>query len=173
MVAIPEPPDWLKARLTEDEKKRPVGNPRWYPGMPSPNKSGRPKGIVDRRMRITQALAEDAEDIVAVVKAAAREGDLQAIGMILSRIAPPLKAESGTVEFELDVSGTPAEMSAQILSSVSKGELSPDVGKTLLDMVSAHINLRDVESLLAEFQKLKQSRGNQRTTGTVVTVTTP
>lgn len=47
-------PDWLKGFQPNTEP--PAGNPNWKKGMPSPNKNGRPRGIVDKRTRVTQAL---------------------------------------------------------------------------------------------------------------------
>lgn len=43
-------PDWLKGYTPNTEP--PTGNPNWKKGMPSPKKSGRPRGIVDKRTRV-------------------------------------------------------------------------------------------------------------------------
>lgn len=53
---------------TPDASEKPkVGNPNWYKGMPSPHKAGRPRGIVDRRARATQAMLDKAQNIVDVM----------------------------------------------------------------------------------------------------------
>mgnify|MGYP001479653720 CR=1 FL=1 len=47
------------------------GNKAWVKGMKSPNPKGRPKGIVDRRAKITESMLTDASDIVEAVVAKA------------------------------------------------------------------------------------------------------
>lgn len=67
---------------------------RWVPGMASPNPSGRPKGITDRRQKLQNAFADDAVAIVKVVIGKALDGDMQAANIALARIAPPIKAQA-------------------------------------------------------------------------------
>ena len=43
-------------------KPRRPGNPAWTPGMKSPNPAGRPKGIVDKRVRLNQQMMADADN---------------------------------------------------------------------------------------------------------------
>ncbi len=40
---------------------------KWTKGMPSPNPRGRPPGVLDKRTRVTQALADDAPAVARVV----------------------------------------------------------------------------------------------------------
>lgn len=75
-------PDWLKGFQPNTEP--PAGNPNWKKGMPSPNKNGRPRSIVDKRTRVTQALMDDAPKVARVVIDAALAGDVQAAGLGLS-----------------------------------------------------------------------------------------
>jgi hypothetical protein len=93
-------PEWMKGYQPE---ATPV-NSTWKKGMSSPNPSGRPRGVVDKRTRVTQTLLDDAPAIVRVVIDAALAGDVQAAGLVLSRVAPALKAQAERVQFEFDLS---------------------------------------------------------------------
>jgi hypothetical protein len=61
-------PSWKKNWKPDPDAPK-TGNPNWRKGMSSPNPSGRPKGIVDKRHKVTQALLNDAHEIANVVVA--------------------------------------------------------------------------------------------------------
>lgn len=126
---------------------KPRGNPSWMPGGPSPNPSGRPKGIQDRRQKVQAALTEDAPAIARVVIAAALEGDMQAASLVLARVAPTLRSQSQTVAFAFDPTGSISAQMEQVLVGIASGEVPPDVGRTILDAVSALSAIRTVEEL--------------------------
>src|SRR5690606_34916909 len=132
-------PPWLQAagNHSGDDKRKPKGNPAWYPGCKSPNPAGRPRGIKDRRMRITQALAKDAEEIVKVVTAAARDGDLQACGLTLARVAPALESESERVQFDFDATRSLTEQVQAVLQAIADGNVSVDVGRQIIDAIAS------------------------------------
>ncbi len=133
------------------------GNPAWYPGMAnSPNPSGRPKGIIDKRMKVTKALMDDAPKIARVVIDAALAGDLQACSIVLQRVAPPLKARTEKVAFEFDPDASITDQARQILSAIAAGELDPDTGKMLLDCLSTVEGIRQVEELEARIRELEE-----------------
>lgn len=126
---------------------KPRGNPSWTAGGPSPNPAGRPKGIVDKRTKVSQALADDAPAIARVVIDAALEGDLQACALVLARVAPTLRSQSQTVTFTFDPTGSISRQMEQVLVGIASGEVPPDVGRTILDAVSALSAIRTVEEL--------------------------
>jgi hypothetical protein len=136
-------PEWMEG-YTPNHAPPPT---RWTPGMPSPNKAGRPKGIVDRRMKVTKALADDAPAIARVVIDAALEGDMQAASLVLSRVAPPLKAQAERVSFELSNERPLAEQAQQILAAVADGKVDPETGKTLIGCIQSVAGIRAVEEL--------------------------
>lgn len=123
------------------------GNPNWTPGMTSPNPGGRPKGIIDRRQKLQNAFADDAVAIAKVVIGKALEGDMQAAGIALARLAAPLRAQAERVEFELDPHRPLSEQAAQILVAVSEGKLDADTGRTLIGCVQSVAGIRAVEEL--------------------------
>lgn len=76
----------------------------------------------------------------------------------LSRLEPPLRPTAQRVQFELDVDSPIAGQAKQIVQAVARGEVDPDTGKQLLDMLSALVGLRDIEHFLAELRKLRGSQ---------------
>lgn len=120
---------------------------RWMPGMPSPNPAGRPKGISDRRQKLQNAFADDGVAIIRVVIDKALGGDMQAAQIALARIAPPLKAQSERVQFELSNDLPPSEQAREVLRAVSEGNVNAETGKVLIGCIQAVSNLRAIEEL--------------------------
>lgn len=137
-------PEWMKGYAPPAPAAPPS---RWTPGMKSPNPRGRPKGIVDKRTKLTQALADEAPAITRVVIEAAKSGDLQAASLVLSRVCPPLKANAERVQFELDPTLPLAEQAKQILAAVAEGKVDPETGKTLIACLSSVANIEAVAEL--------------------------
>lgn len=132
------------ADLVQPEAPKPG---RWYKGMPSPCPTGRPKGVIDKRTKVTQALADDAPEVARVVIDAALAGDMQAANIVLSRVAPALKQQAERVQFELDASRPLAEQAHQILVAVSEGKLDAETARTLIGCIQSVANVRAVEEL--------------------------
>jgi len=134
--------------LNEASQDTPTaGNPNWSKGMKSPNPSGRPKGIVDKRHRVTQAMLNDAHEIAAVVVAKAKEGDLQAASLVLARVMPTLAAQSEKVQFDLDTSAPLAQMVEQVLGATAEGEIAPDNAKRIIEAIGALGAVRQMDEL--------------------------
>lgn len=136
-------PEWMKGY----QPKPAPGNPKWTPGCKSPNPAGRPRGIVDKRTKVTQALLDDAPAIARVVIDAAKEGDMQAASLVLSRIAPILKAQTEPVQFDFDPSASITEQIEAVLAGIAGGAVPPDVGKTIIDSIGTLANVRATEEL--------------------------
>ncbi|MBS1832580.1 MAG: hypothetical protein JST65_07705 [Acidobacteria bacterium] len=120
---------------------------KWVKGMPSPNPRGRPPGVIDKRTKVTQALADDAPEVARVVVEAALAGDVQAANLVLSRVAPALKQQAERVQFELDGSRPLAEQAHQILLAVSEGKLDAETARTLIGCIQSVASVRAVEEL--------------------------
>lgn len=133
----------------------------WERGGPSPNPSGRPKGIVDKRTRVSQALLDDAPAVARVVVDAALEGDMQAASLVLSRIAPVLRGQMEKVAFEFDATAPVARQVEQVLAAVARGQVAPDVGKQIVDAVQALSTIRATEELEARLAALEQKELNK------------
>lgn len=138
-------PDWMQGFTPAPVK--PKGNPSWRKGGPSPNPKGRPRGVLDKRTKVTQALADDAPAIVRVVIDAALEGDIQAAGLVLSRIAPTLRSQTQPITFQFDADAPLGRQMEQVLAAIAAGQVSPDVGQQIIASVQALGQIRAVEEL--------------------------
>ena len=146
---IPPPwgTDWKPPPSPSPKATGRSGNPAWTPGCPSPNKSGRPKGIPDKRLLATQQMLDEMRNIVAVLVAQALEGDTGAASLVLSKVMPSLKAQAEKVNFPLDTTAPISEQVAQVLDAVSGGMLAPDVGRLMIESLKALADVRAVEDL--------------------------
>ena len=111
--------------------------------------------------KVTQALMDDAPAIARVVIDAALEGDLQACGIVLSRVAPQLRPETYPVQFPFDASAPIANQIEQVLVAMAAGAVSPDVGKQIIDAIGTLSNARAVEELEARIITLEAKEVRQ------------
>ncbi len=123
------------------------GAKRWKRGMPSPNPNGRPIGVTDRRSRVTKALMDDAPEVARMVIKQALEGDMQAAGLVLARVAPPIKHQAEKVEFELSTDLPFGSQANQVLGAVAAGKVDPETGRILIGCLQAVAQIKAVEEL--------------------------
>ena len=120
---------------------------KWVKGMPSPNKAGRPRGIVDKRSKLAQRMLADADGIVSALIEKALEGDTGAASLILGRVLPTLRSQSEKVCFPFDATAPVATQMERVLDAMAAGEVAPDVGRQIIDAIGALSNARAVEEL--------------------------
>lgn len=119
------------------------GNPNWKRGGKSPNESGRPRGIVDKRMRLNKALMDNADGLLAVATAKAFEGDPHMLNLLLSRVMPALRPQNDDrVQFQFDASRPVADQIAQVAQAVANGELSIEQGKQFAEILQRIATVR-------------------------------
>ncbi len=145
-------PEWL-------ERHKARGNPAWTRGGPSPNPNGRPKGIIDKRQRVSHALMDDAPAIARVVIESALAGDMQAASLVLSRIAPTLRSQSQPVTFDFDATAPIVRQVEQVLAAIADGSVAPDIGKQIIDAIGALSAVRATEELEARLAALEAKEG--------------
>lgn len=153
-----ETPDWLRAHQAAKQEKPKIGNPNWKKGMPSPCPSGRPRGIVDKRMRLNQALLNDAHAILKVVIENALKGDTAAATLALSKVLPSMKAQAERVQFDFDSNAPLADQVAAVLQAIANGEVSADVAKNIIDAISALGAMKQIDDLEARLAALEGKR---------------
>lgn len=141
-------PEWLKGYVPDHTSTR------WQKGQ-SGNPAGRPKGSLNRTDKIARALNEEGLEVVRVVLDAAKAGDMVACGHILNRIAPALRSKSQTVEFDFDPELPIGKQVEQVLAAVAAGQVPPDVGQTLVAMISNLASVRATEDLEARIIQLE------------------
>lgn len=157
MSEVQQPP-WMQGWKPESPVEKPVGkpgNPSWTPGCASPNPSGRPRGLPDKRLLATQEALDEMRNIVAVLVGKALEGDTNAASIVLSKVLPSLKAQAQPVSFDLDTNATASEQVAQVLDAIAAGGLAPDVGRLIIESVKALAEVKATEDLEARIALLE------------------
>lgn len=91
-----------------------------------------------------------------MVASAAREGDLQACGLILARVAPALKSESERVQFDFDATAPLTAQVEAVLQAIANGEVSVDVGKQIIDAISSLGAIKQYDELEARIRELEE-----------------
>lgn len=134
--------------------KRVVGRPVQKGQVLNPK--GRPKGSKNKRTLLGDQLEARGVELAAAVLQKALDGDTMAMGLVLARAQPPLRATYAPVEFDLDRSLTLTEQAGQIIEAISKGQISVDQGKMLLDALGTYASLKQVDELAAEILAIKQ-----------------
>lgn len=120
---------------------------KWVKGMPSPYPAGRPKGALSKRDKIAQALNEQGPEVARVVVESALNGDMTAAGLVLSRIAPPLRAKPDLVQFQLNSELPLAEQARQIMQAVADSKLDADTARILIGCLNAVAGIEAVAEL--------------------------
>lgn len=121
----------------------------------SGNPKGRPRGIIDKRQRMQKALGEGADALIAVIKARALDGDMQAAGLVLSRLVPTMKADGALIQFEFDATLPIAKQAEQVLAAIADGKLSAESGKAIIDAIHQLGDIRATEELEARLVALE------------------
>ena len=164
------PPPWLTPPVV-DAPPAPDAPPartaagQFAPGV-SGNPSGKAPGRKSKRTLLAQQFEDGIDDIVRVVKQLARDGDMQAASLVLSRALPPKRAVAERVEFDLDASAPRHVQAQQIVTAVAAGELDSDAAKTLMDVLTAAAGLEKLDlfaqqlaDVQAQLAKLNRSQG--------------
>lgn len=130
---------------------------RWVKGV-SGNPRGRPPGRVDTRTKITRALLDDGLEISRVVTNAAKQGDLQACSLVLSRIAPALRPEAQPVQFDFNPAGPIPMQIESVIAAVAAGLVAPDVGQIIIASLGTLADARAVAELEDRIAKLEGAK---------------
>lgn len=149
-----EKPDWLRNWKPAEPKPK-GGNPSWTPGMKSPNPSGRPKGILDKRVRVAQRMLDDADSIVIALIEKAQEGDVGAASLILSRILPALRSQTEKVQFPFDATAPIPQQIEAVLTAIACGAVSADVGQTIISALGTLSDARLASDIDARLTTLE------------------
>ena len=147
-MQMTDQPEWRKGFTpTRPPGDGSPGNPNWSPGMRSPNPSGRPKGLIDKRQKLQNAFADESVSIAKVVIERALAGDMTAANIALARIAAPLRSQAERVQFELSEDVPLSTQARQILQAVADGKLDADTAKLLIGCIQSVAGIKAVEEL--------------------------
>jgi len=123
------------------------------------NPAGRPRGSKNKKTILRQQIEQCGPELIALIRTAAFDNqDMSAAAMLLARLEPPLRPSAQRVEFELDADAPIADQAKQVVQAMARGELDPDTAKQIMDMLSAFVGLKDVETFLAELKRLRESK---------------
>ena len=122
----------------------------------SGNPAGRPKGIKDKRHRFNEAIESMIPEVLESAFQKAVAGDMTAAKMLLDRSLPTKRPEQERVEIEH--SGNIASDAQNVLRSVLDGEVSPDVGASLINAITGVLKAVEVEDLAKRIEVLESKK---------------
>lgn len=118
----------------------------WQKGQ-SGNPAGRPKGIIDKRRRLAQAIGDD--KLNAVIQRLLTEalgGDVQAIRTIIDRVEPALKPAGELVRFQLDTSLDVTEQARQVVQAIADGHITSEQALLVMQCIGALANIATAQT---------------------------
>jgi hypothetical protein len=122
----------------------------------SGNPAGRPKGIKDKRHRFNEAIESMIPEVLESVFQKAVAGDMTAAKMLLDRSLPTKRPEQERVQ--IPVKENTASNARDVLKSVFDGEVSPDVGASLLSAITGVLRAIEVEELAKRIDALEEAK---------------
>ena len=122
----------------------------------SGNPAGRPKGIKDKRHRFSEAIESMIPQVLDSVFQKAIAGDMTAARMLLDRTLPNKRPEQERVE--ISHTGNFPSDAQNVLRSVLDGEVSPDVGASLLNAITGVLKAIEVEDLAKRIEALESKK---------------
>jgi len=123
----------------------------------SGNPQGRPKGIIDKRVRYRACFEQHGEALAQKAVELAMAGDTTALRLCLERVAPPLKASHQMTPLPgLMSSNNLAEQGREVLRGVALGEISPDEAEGVFRSLVAQSRITEVTELLDRIEALEQ-----------------
>ena len=136
--------DQLQPKISTSPQ--PHGSDGRFPNGVSGNPKGRPPGP-SKQQKLIRRMLDEADALLDVQIAKAKEGDTAAAQLVFSRVLPTLRSQSQTVEFDLDASLPLGRQIEAVLTAMSTGQIAPDVGKQIIDAINTLGNIRAVEEL--------------------------
>ena len=122
----------------------------------SGNPAGRPKGIKDKCHRFSEAIESMIPDVLESVFQKAVAGDMTAAKMLLDRSLPTKRPELERVQ--IPIKENTALNARDVLQGVFAGEVSPDVGASLLTAITGVLKAVEVEDLAKRIEVLESKK---------------
>ena len=122
----------------------------------SGNPAGRPRGIKDKRHRFNEAIESMIPEVLESVFQKAIAGDMTAAKMLLDRSLPTKRPEQERVQ--ISIKENTALNARDVLQGVFAGEVSPDVGASLLTAITSVLKAIEVEDLAKRIEALESKK---------------
>ena len=123
--------------------------------------SGNPKGRKPGSGEVAKLRAALKPHLPAVLKklaAQAKEGDVQAIKLLLERTVPPYKQTTEPVIIAaLADAETPTDKAKAVIDAIADGQLPPDIGAGLLAALGNVVRIIELDELERRIAALEQA----------------
>ncbi len=119
--------------------------------------SGNPKGRTPAHLtaaKVRKDLADDLPDILAKLIELAKQGDIQAIKLILDRVCPPIKPQA--LPISLPVVESLAGQGNEIIRATMQGQIPPDIGSQLITALSNQGKLIELQEMQERLQRIEK-----------------
>jgi hypothetical protein len=120
----------------------------------SGNPAGRPKGSLNPATRLRRQIADDLPTIIGTLVARAKDGDVQAAGVLLARCLPVLKPQTEAPEMPLTGTNL-AERAESIASATLAGDLSPSTAAELMAVLAAQARIVESSELAERISRIE------------------
>ena len=128
----------------------------------SGNPKGRPAGIPSPTAKLRNIIADDLPGILAALVEKAKDGDVGAANLLLSRCLPPLRPQSEADE--IPTSGTTlAERAESVVGAALAGAISPTVAAELMAVIGKHSQIIETAELERRITALEANQNDQKT----------
>lgn len=120
-------------------------------------KSGNPKGRTPAHItaaKVRKSIADDLPDIMNKLVEMAKDGDVQAIKILLDRVCPAIKPQA--LPINLPVNGTLAEQGNEIIKATMSGKIPPDIGSQLITALSNQGKLIELQELTERLDRIEK-----------------
>ncbi len=120
----------------------------------SGNPKGKPPGTKSRMTKLREAIESDLPAILAALVMKAKDGDVGAANLLLSRCLPPLRPQSEVDEIPVAGSSL-AHRAEAIATSALAGELSPTVATEMMAMLGQQARILETAELADRIERLE------------------
>lgn len=80
---------------------------------------------------------------------------------IVERVTPKFKATMPKVTFDFTDGANSADKILEIITAIANGELPPDVGQMLVNMIRAEMEVREITELADRLAAIEEKMGGQ------------
>lgn len=128
----------------------------WKPGQ-SGNPSGKPPGTRHKLSVLREGLLteDQAGEVVTALLTAARQGDVQAAGILLDRVWPKLRPVAQPVQVPIPEGSTLTEAGLAVLQAAASGQVGTDAAHDLIASLGALGRLVELDEMKRRLERLE------------------